>query len=509
MRNILKLLFQRVVLVSLSILLQIVLMIFFMTRLADYRPWFEALMAVLRVVSVLYLVAAPQTTAAYKTAWIMLILAFPVAGVSIFLLLGGNRLSRREKRRMYRISLMTEKHLQQEPAVLRRLQGAEPDASFPCRYLLNAARCPVWEDTQAEYFSSGEACWKRMLETLREAKKYIFLEYFIIQDGEMWTSILDILADKVSEGVEVRLIYDDFGCIRRLPYGYSKRMEEIGIHARVFNPFVPVASGRLNNRDHRKLLIVDGEIGFTGGINLSDEYICRTHPFGDWKDAGLCLRGPAVWSMTVMFLSMWDTLTGQEEDCAALRPQTMLTSGRGFVQPFSDSPLDNEAVCETVYLHLITRARKNVWFMTPYLVLDERMSSALCMAAKSGVDVRIITPGRPDKWYVYSVTRANYEALITAGVRIFEYTPGFVHSKVCCVDGRLAVVGTINLDFRSLYLHYEDGVLLADADCLAAVTADFEQTFPRCREVSEQTVRATPFWKRLYRSMLQLLAPLM
>lgn len=508
MRNFLKLLFQRVVLVSLGILLQIAAMLAFMFWLADYRPWFSALMLLLRVVFTIYLVSKPMDPS-YKIAWLIPILAFPVAGVSIYLFMGGNRLSLREKKRLSSLSLVTEQNLRPNPSTQKKLEEYAPLAAKQSQYLASRALSPVYEDTQTEYFPCGEACFPRMLQELRKAQRYIFLEYFIVQNGEMWDAILDILKEKARAGVDVRLIYDDFGCITRLPAGYPKYLKDFGISCRVFNPFIPVISGRLNNRDHRKLLIVDGVVGFTGGINLSDEYINRTSPFGYWKDAGLMLRGKAVWSMTVEFLAMWNAISRQEDDCQEYLPAPISTEGRGFVQPFSDSPLGTECVGQTVLLNLISAAQKRVRIMTPYLVLDHAVTTALCNAAKSGVLVEIITPGVPDKWYVYEITRSNYTALTAAGVKIYEFTPGFLHSKVFLADDSTAVVGTVNLDYRSLYLHFENAVWLHEADCLRAICRDFEKTLPQCREVTRAMVQKTSLPRRLFRSVLNLFAPLM
>ena len=508
MRNLGKLAFRRLVLVSLGLLLQVGMMLLFFVWLADLRPWFQAFMLALRAVFVVHLVSA-RIDPSYKIAWLILILALPVAGVSIYLFLGGNRLSRREKRKMVSMGLMMEQNLQEDPSVRAALADQSPAAEKQSRYLYSRAMVPLYRDTWTEYYPCGEDCFPRMLEELRKAKHYIFLEYFIIGEGKMWGEILQVLKEKAAQGVDVRLIYDDFGCIRHLPSGYPRLLQEFGISAKVFNPFVPVLSGRLNNRDHRKLMVIDGKAGFTGGINLSDEYINHKKRFGYWKDAGLFLRGGAVWSMTVQFLSMWNYISGTDADCRQYLPDVLPTVGAGFVQPFSDSPLERERVGQTVLLNLITRAEKSVYIMTPYLVLNESVTTALCNAAKSGVDVRIVTPGIPDKPYVYAMTRANYAALTAAGVRIYEYLPGFLHSKVFLVDGKTCVVGTVNLDYRSLYLHFENGVWLHGTEAVAAVAEDFESTFPQCREVTHTMAKNVPGYHRICRSVLHLFAPLM
>mgnify|MGYP000781061050 FL=1 len=323
-------------------------------------------------------------------------------------------------------------------------------------------------------------------------------------------SILKILEEKVRAGVEVRVLYDGTCTFYRLPYGYPRRMEALGIRCKMFAPLRPFVSTYYNNRDHRKLLIIDGKAAFTGGVNLADEYINEYKRFGHWKDCGILVRGKAVWSMTVMFLSLWGYVDRSEEDVSRFRADyPEKRGGTGFLQPFADSPLDNEDVGATILQSVISSAQERMWIMTPYLILDDKMTTALCVAAKTGVDVRIITPGIPDKWYVHAVTRANYEELTRAGVRIFEYTPGFIHSKVYLADTKQAVVGTVNLDFRSLYLHFEDAVYLYDTTVNAQVQADFEETFPQCREITAEQCRHTHLTQRVLRALLRLLAPLM
>ena len=351
-----------------------------------------------------------------------------------------------------------------------------------------------------------------MLEELEKAEHYIFLEYFIIEEGQMWDPILEILRRKAAQGVDVRVLYDDLGCIFKLPDGYDKLLESYGIRACVFNPFIPVLNLRMNNRDHRKICVIDGHTGFTGGINLADEYINVRELHGHWKDTAIMLKGDAVWSLTVMFLTMWDFVKGEKSDYELYRPQihqNVQYPHDGLVQPFTDNPLDNEPVGENVYLNMINRAQRYVYITTPYLIISNEMMTALTNAAKSGVDVRIITPHVPDKWYVHMVSQAHYSQLIEAGVRIFEYTPGFIHAKSFVADDLYAVVGTINLDYRSLYLHFECATWLYRCSCIAAIYEDFKHTQEVSQEITLADCRAVPFRKRLLRNVLKVFAPLM
>lgn len=510
MRNLSKLVFQRVVIVSLAILLQIAFLLAGMLWLQEYRVWIRTGLTILTWLAVIFIMSG-RSNPSYKIAWIVLILAFPVAGLTIYILFGGNRTSRRSNHRLAPSELTVLEHLRQDPAPMRTLSSLPGPAYNHARYLFNSANYPVYDNSGTQYFSCGEDCWARMLDELQQAKHYIFLEFFIIGQGQMWDSILQILHQKALAGVDVRVMYDDFGCITRLPGRYCKQLRELGIQAHVFAPYIPVLSGRLNNRDHRKLMIIDGKAAFTGGVNLADEYINRTSPHGHWKDCGILVTGEAVWSMTVMFLANWDCVARLKEDVASFRPfySTPAAQALGYVQPFADSPLDNEDVGATIYQQLITSARHTIRIMTPYLILDHQMTQALCTAAKLGVDVRIITPGIPDKWYVHAVTRANYEVLTESGVRIFEYRPGFIHSKVCLADGCCAVVGTVNMDFRSLYLHYEDAVYLYQAEAITDISRDFEQTFPVCREITYERCKHVHLHQRVLRTLLRMFSPLM
>lgn len=511
MKNYTKLLFQRVVVVSLCLLVQVAVLALSIGTLSNYYRTVSVVLSIISWLAVIIIVSN-RTDPSYKIAWIIPILALPVFGVSFYLLFGGNRLSRRLKRRMQTVQQIHVDNLSQDMGVIQREAAISIDAALQSNYLSSVAVCPVCENTETTYYGCGEAAFGDMLEAISKAERYIFLEYFIISTGKMWSEILHLLRKKAAAGVDVRVIYDDFGCITTLPGRYYKKLEAIGIKACAFNPYIPVLSSRLNNRDHRKFLIIDGKVGFTGGVNLADEYINEEERFGYWKDCVIRLKGEAVWPMTVMFLAMWAHIRGWNETVSFYKPERpprVSNMPHGFVQPFCDSPLDGEPVGDTVFFNLITKARNYVYIMTPYLVISDKMISALTVAAKNGVDIRIITPGIPDKKMVFAVTRAHYADLLAQGVRIYEYTPGFVHSKVFCVDGEYAVVGTVNFDFRSLYLHFEDGVWLYRADCVEQVAQDFEKTFPQCHKMSLAECRSWSPLRRLIGAALRIFSPLM
>ena len=352
-----------------------------------------------------------------------------------------------------------------------------------------------------------------MLEELEKAEHFIFMEYFIIQEGVMWNAIHDVLRRKAAQGVEIRLLFDDVGSLLTLPNDYDKLLESEGIACRVFNPFVQMLSPRLNNRDHRKILVIDGHTGFTGGINLADEYINAYPKHGHWKDTAVMLKGEAVANLTTMFLIMWGFVNKSDEVFDPYMPHAYhpdpFPEAAGFVQPFSDSPLDGEPIAENVYRALIERAERYVYITTPYLILDNEITTALCTAARQGIDVRIITPHVPDKWYVHAVTRANYPTLIKAGVKIYEYTPGFIHAKMFVSDDDYAVVGTINLDYRSLYLHFECGAWMYKTSCIPDIRDDILKTQEVCQQVTPEDYAHVPFIKRLGHGLLRVFAPLM
>ena len=509
MKKILRFITQRVVITALLIVLQALLLFGFIWKLDNYFVYFYAGSVLLSLLITLGIINS-KSNPAYKIAWLIPILLFPVFGGLIYLLFGSDRTGRYLRKKLQGIGTEMDNVIGEA----HRRSGAEqlpPDAANQSRYISHYAYCPPYQNTTTEYLPLGEVKFERMVEELKKAKHYIFLEYFIIQEGKMWNTILDILRQKAAEGVDVRVIYDDMGCIMILPTGYDRTLEQMGIKCRIFNPFVPILSSRFNTRDHRKICVIDGNVGFTGGINLADEYINAYEKHGHWKDTSILLKGEAVFNLTVMFLSMWDYLDGTtgKTDYSRYYPTVWDENAKGYVQPFADNPLDDEAVGETVYLNLINKAKRYVYITTPYLILSTEMLTALTSAAKCGVDVRIITPHVPDKWYVHAVSRSHYQPLIEAGVKIYEYTPGFIHAKTFVVDDDYAVVGTINLDYRSLYLHFECAVWMYQTPSVAQVRDDFFKTQQISQEITLEECRSLSFPRRLGRSVLRVFAPLM
>ncbi len=491
--------------------LQLAVLIGVILSLNEYFAFFYAGSIIISVIVVLWIINS-DSNPAHKIAWIIPILIFPIFGGLFYIFFGGNYLNKRTRKRMLFIEEKTKEALSPQTFILDEIALTSENAANQARYIQDYSLSPPYKNTTTEYLPSGEIKFARLKEELMKAKHFIFLEYFIIEEGLMWDSILEILVQKAKEGVDVRVIYDDIGCLVKLPYKYNEKLEQMGIKSSVFNPLTPILSPRLNNRDHRKIVIIDGHTGFTGGINLADEYINEIVRFGHWKDTAIMLKGDAVWSLTTMFLSMWDYIRGLDEDFSQFKGQVSLENevyDDGFIQPFADNPLDNEAVGQIIYLNLIYKAKRYVYITTPYLIIDSEMVNALSSAAKSGVDVRIITPFHPDKCYVHAVTKSYYGNLIDAGVKIYEYTPGFIHSKTLVADDEYGIVGTINMDYRSLFFHFECGVWMYKSSSILDIKKDFMQTLQVSQRIRVSDILKTKWYQKFFGLILRVFAPLM
>lgn len=450
---------------------------------------------------------------AYKMMWILLIAIMPVSGVLYYLFFGKRYIAPKKAKILNRIEQREDELPVSDTVPMQELAQESPNLMRCAQYLSSVAKSPLYRNTATEYYAMGQDFFVRFLEELRRAQKYIFLEYFIIDDdSRMWRETLAILREKAAAGVDVRILYDSLGCLATLPADYDLALRSEGIRCFAFNELhlsLHISDYKLmNHRDHRKIAVIDGEVGFSGGLNFADEYINERKRFGVWKDTGFCLRGPAVYSLTVMFLKMWDFVTDSESHFDGYIPQTSFPGG-GFVQPYGDSPLDGENVAESTYFNVLHSAQKYVYIMTPYLVVDNEMLTSLCLAAKNGVDVRILTPAIPDKWYVSLVTKSYYKRLLEAGVRIYEYTPGFVHAKMYVSDDQVAIVGSANMDYRSLYLHFENCCVFYHGSIVQPVRQDFDSTLAESHEMTLEEVKQTPIYMRLAQILLGIFAPMM
>ncbi len=475
----------------------------------------QLVVSALALVCVLYVINKNDRLSG-KLNWVLIILIFPVFGVPLYLLGGEGRPARRLKKKL-------DKSKEENRQELSALLGGREE-ELPARrkdgvsyYLSRQAGYPAFTEGELVYYDSGEKIFPEMRRAIASAKKYILVEYFIIAHGKMWGEIVKLLLEKAAAGVQVRIIYDDFGSITTLPPSYDRYLESLheNIRAMAFNEVVPIFDLRMNNRDHRKMLVVDGEIAFTGGINLADEYIGEKLRFGYWKDSGIKLTGRGAFSFTVMFFDIWNAFRKDKESLESYLPEgfdadlppSNKQSG-GIIHPYDDSPLDKRCVAERVYVDILDRAVKYAYIFTPYLLPDDAIRTAMIRAAERGVDVRIVTPGIPDKKMIYRLTRANYAPLLAAGVRIYEYTPGFIHSKSIVSDDECAVVGTINFDCRSLYLHFENAVYFSDLDAVLEVKRDCEETFALSFERTEENSKRG-FVGRFVDSVLRVFESLM
>ena len=498
--------------VALLILIQVLAFCYFLWSSSVFS---SVLAGSFRVISLIValLVLSGKGESSYKLAWIFVILVFPVVGGVLYVAFDEHFL---------RLSLI--RRVAKAEKRMRPLMGAAGGVSLTdaemhgcVRYLSGAAGFPAYTDAQTQFLPSGKAFLAALKEALRSAEQYIFLEYFIIEHGEMWDGILEILHERVRAGVRVRIIYDDMGCFLRLPYKYEKALRKHGFEVARFNPFVPFFSAEQNNRDHRKIAVIDGKVAFTGGINLADEYIGVVAPFGEWADTAVMIKGRAAWSFAVMFLQMWQIAQKKEEDLTPFLPHAAapsqeapppVTSDMPLVLPYADCPLDTENVGALVYRQIIESATRYVYITTPYLIIDDQMHSALTVAAKRGVDVRIVTPCKWDKRLVHMTTRSYYYSLYESGVKIYEYTPGFMHAKMVVADDCVATVGSVNFDYRSFYLHFECGTLLWKTPSVQ----DVKQTVLDYMAVSEEITPKKPsgnIFARLGRALFRLLAPLL
>ncbi len=480
-------------------------------KLTNYSIHFQYLFSAIGLALAIYILNKNENPA-YKLAWIIPLLAIPLFATFAYFLL-NNQYSTRALRNAYiKKCANTKPYIKQNQEILFDVRTDSNNVYRLAKYMDKYGGYPICSNTEVEYFSVGEEKFTAMVRELKKAERFIFMEYFIIDQGEMWSEIESILVEKAKAGVEVRLMYDGMGTQFLLPFKYDKKLEQMGIKCRVFNPFIPMLSTVQNNRDHRKICVIDGNVAFNGGVNLADEYINRKERFGHWKDTAVMLKGEGVWSFTMMFLQMWETIDWRTRPAEydVYRPQLPENfSAKGYVMPYGDSPLDSENVGETVYLNIITQAQDYVYITTPYLILDNETVTALGYAAKSGVDVRIITPGIPDKWYCRMIAQSYYKDLISLGVKIYEYN-GFIHAKNFVSDDTTAVVGTINLDYRSLYLHFECATYMYKVPAVMDAKADFVDIMNnKSVEITAEDCMKRPLWKRMISAILRMFGPLL
>lgn len=501
--------FSRFGLILLMLAAQVMILFSIFRWFEEFLPHIFGGTLLFTAIMVVYLLNS-KNDPTIKITWLIVIMLLPVFGVLLYSYTQSNLGHRVLKVWAGRTIADTKNCILQQEETIERLRAENPGVASLAHYMARSGCHPVYENTSVTYFPLGEDKFHEMLKQLEAAKQFIFMEYFIIDEGLMWGKILEILAKKAAEGVDVRVMYDGSCEFALLPRDYPKRLKALGIKCKVFAPVTPFVSTHYNYRDHRKILVIDGHTAFNGGVNLADEYINEKRRFGHWKDTAVMLKGEAVQSFTLMFLQMWG-IERKENDIERFLGASRKTFGTagGYVIPYGDCPLDSDRLGERVYMDILNRAQDYVHIMTPYLILDGEMETALKFAAERGVEVALILPGIPDKAVPYALAKTHYASLLESGVKIYEYTPGFVHAKVFVSDTREAVVGTINLDYRSLYHHFECATYLYRTDCIPDIEADFASTRAKCREVTMETVHNETWKVKLTGHLVKAIAPLL
>jgi len=509
-RKLLGKLFSRNAIFILILILQITFLISTVYFLREKFYFVYIFLMLLDIILIIY-ITNKNDNPSYKLSWIIAISVFPLFGGVAYIYI------KQSQKFPKKISEYYNKHSRdymiQNNETLNKLENISKTSANLAKYIIKYGPYPIYERTSSCYFPLGELQFSALIDELNKAERFIFMEFFIISEGYMFDTLSEVLIRKAKEGVDVRLMYDGIGTeMLNLPPKAFNHLKENGVKCKAFNPFTPLLSSIQNNRNHRKTIVIDGHTAFNGGTNLADEYINRIQRFGHWKDTAIMVKGEAVWNYTAMFLQLWSVGEKKNSDYKQFFPdknEFIDIPSDGFVKPFSDSPLDNEQVGKMVYMDLINNSSDYVYITTPYLILDHEVSTALKLAAQKGVDVKIITPHIPDKWYVHQIAWNTYPELIEAGVKIYEYTPGFIHAKSCISDGQTAVIGTINLDYRSLYLHFESASVLYRCSVIQDMKRDFEETLALSQKITMDDYKKYPIIKKISGAILKLFAPLL
>ncbi len=483
---------------------------FFLGFLFLFDKYVYTFISLICVAIALVVITASNDGKYYKITWILLIFVLPMFGTALYCYLKANHGSKRKRKVWQNINYKSSQYLQPNQQVLDELEKSGREQLKQSNYIMNVTNMPVYQNTTTKFLPDGEAYFNALFDELKKAEKFIFLEYFILEQGKLWDELFQILKVKARQGVEIKLIYDDWGCIDRFKDSkLFRKLANFKIDAVAFNKITPALNAFVNYRDHRKIVVIDGKVGFTGGMNVADEYANIKQRFGTWKDTGVMLTGEAVWSLTVLFLNNWAFATKKDVDYEKYRTTLVCKrKSNEWVQPFGTGPLHNEPCARNIYINMVNNAKKYIYITTPYFIVDDETIGALKLASKSGVDVRIIFPGIPDKKLPYYMGKSYFDELIKAGIKIYEYTPGFIHSKVMVTDNTTAIVGTINWDFRSLYLHFEDGVIIHGGNTVEDIKFDFERTLNSCHMLVLKDLRNRKWYEKLFARLLKFLAPL-
>lgn len=485
---------------ALNIIIQFVIIFALVIYFDGIFVYYYSISVLLAILLCVYVINKNMNSG-YKIAWILLLLVIPMFGVTMYITLDGSMFTKYIKRKMLKITERIKDILSSTENIELRDSCAKRQSEYIERY----ASSPPVKNTISKYFSSGEAFFESLLEDLKKAEKSIYFEYFIIKESRIWEAIKSVLIEKAEKGLDVRVIYDDFGSIDRISKKELKRLSRQGIRVRSFNPFIPVLSLVLNYRDHRKICTIDTKIAYSGGVNIADEYINIDAPFGHWKDSGIVLYGEGAYSFEVFFIALWEYITGEKQ---SIEKPEYEPCDFGIVQPYTDSPIDDENVGANVYSNIISQADKYVYISSPYFVVDDEMLRTIINASKSGVDVRLIVPHVPDKVLVNQVTKSYYSRLIKSGVQVYEYTEGFNHSKIVVADDKIATVGSVNFDYRSFYLSFECGVWMYNTETVKDVLADYNDMLSKSKRITLEDCKVSLI-VRVIRAILASFAPLL
>lgn len=488
-------------------IIEVLLIIGVMIALCMFVPYFYIAVGITTFAVELKIIASSDNPD-YKIPWMLVVLIIPIAGLMLYFIFGSRKLKKKYIKKLENLKRLSYKH--DDTQILKQLENENSIALTQAKTLINIADTHLFTNTKQTYYSSGESYYKALLEDLNKAKKFIFLEYFIIEEGQFWNSILDVLKQKAKQGLDVKVTFDDIGCMSTLPGNYAKQLKKFGIQATPFSRMKGQADNEFNNRNHRKITVIDGVIGYTGGINIADEYINKIERFGHWKDVGIRLEGEAVRELTKLFLIDFGINIKEPLNFTNnLYPKVSIKEN-GFIIPFGDGPkpLYERRVSKTIIQSMLATAHNYLYITTPYLIIDNELCTSIENAALRGVDVRIIVPHIPDKKIVFNMTKSFYKRFIDAKVKIYEYEPGFIHAKTYISDDKYAIIGTINLDYRSLVHHFENGVWLYDCECIKDLKADINDTINKSIEITPNMVK-TNIFNKIFRALVRIFAPML
>lgn len=497
----------RYIIAFLITIFEVLTIIGIVIALCIYVPYFYTGIAV-TTFAVLLKIIASDDNPDYKIPWMLFVLIIPVAGLMLYFIFGSRKLKKKYINRLNDLKNLSYKYDDKE--LLEQLERENSIAGTQAKMLMNIADTHLFTNTKQTYFSSGEEYYKALLEDLRKASKFIYLEYFIIEEGKFWNSILDILKEKASLGLDIKVVFDDIGCMSTLPGNYAKQLKKFGIEATPFSRMKGQADNEFNNRNHRKILVIDGTIGYTGGINIADEYINETIRFGHWKDIGIRLEGDAVYELTRLFLIDFGINIKKSLSFSNDLYPSCSNKEDGYIVPFGDGPkpLYQRRVSKSIIQSMLNCATKYVYITTPYLIIDNEICTSIENTALRGVDVRIVVPHIPDKKLIFNMTKSYYKRLIDCGVKIYEYEPGFIHAKTYIADDKYAIIGTINLDYRSLVHHFENGVWLYNCQCIKDLKTDLVDTISKSIEIKPKMLK-TNLFNRFFRALVRIFAPML